>query len=86
MRRLYILSLFSLLSAAAANAQVSSSAPWASANKDAQTLGAKPVPTPPSGSPTNAPLDGGLGILLAAGALYGNRAYRKHKRTTAAAL
>ncbi len=87
MRRLYTIFFFSVLFTGVANAQISSAAPWSSANKDAQTLGApKPPPTPPSGSPTNAPIDGGLGILLVAGVAYGSRKYRAQKRMGAAAL
>lgn len=87
MRRLYTLSLFSFFFTVAANAQISSSAPWASANKEAQTLSTPKTPGgTPSGSPVNAPVDGGLSVLLAAGMLYGGRAYRNHKKGSVSVL
>lgn len=89
MRRLYTLLLFSFLFTVAANAQFNSSTPWASAsvNKEAQTLSMpKPPPAPSSPTPTNVPIDGGLSVLLAAGVLYGGRAYRTHKKNSVSRL
>ena len=81
MRRLYTLLFCTVMLGGIANAQIGSPAPWASsASKEAQTLGTKPSPGTPSGSPTNAPIDGGLGILIAAGVLYGGRAYHARKK------
>lgn len=89
MRRLYALSLFSFFFAVAANAQLGSPAPWNSSgtNKQVQTLDASKTPGgSPSGSPVNAPVDSGLAVLIAAGVLYGYRAYRNHKKRSASVL
>jgi hypothetical protein len=75
MKRFYVFSLLSVGLAVSANAQLNSSSPWSAGNK--QTLGLKPPPPPDSPSPIDVPLDGGLCVLLAAGALYGKRVYNR---------
>ena len=78
MKRLYTFSLLFVGLAITANAQLSSSAPWEKSDNSPQTLGAKkPPPPPPSPTPSNVPIDGGLGVLLVAGALYGKRVYSR---------
>lgn len=82
MRRLYVLFGLTLLLGGAANAQIGSPAPWSSGANNRT----KPSPTPPSPTPQNVPIDGGLGILIAAGVLYGGRAYRNHKKASVSVL
>lgn len=83
MKRLYIVCLLSAGLALSVNAQLNSTAPW---DNTSTTSSAKPKkPTPPDGSPTptNVPFDGGLGVLLVAGALYGKRVYQQRKSSAA---
>lgn len=47
---------------------------------DKYGIGYKVPPPPADPIPTNVPFDGGLGLLLVAGALYGKRVIDKNKK------